>query len=193
MVHDDPIARSEDEVERLRSLRRHNILDTAPEQEFDDLVALASDICHTPIGGITMLDAERQWFKAKIGLDVAETHRSLAFCHHTIQGSDIYEVEDSLKSELFCKNDLVLAGPKLRFYAGVPLRSIEGYKVGSLWVGDRVPRKLKESQRENLKRLAHQAEALLRLKYYLAELHAVIQSRDNMVSRLQALERTMEN
>jgi GAF domain-containing protein len=182
-----------EEAARLRSLRKHNVLDTPPEQAFDDLVALATMICHTPIGGVTMLDAERQWFKAKVGLDVTETHRSLAFCHYTVEGSDIFEVEDSGKDPRFATNALVTGPPHLRFYAGVPVLSIEGYKVASLWVGDRVPRKLTAEQRASLQRLGRQVEALLRLKFYLAELHAAIQARDATAEKVRALEQRMES
>lgn len=187
-----PMNRSE-ETARVRSLRKHNVLDTPAEREFDDLVALATQICEAPIGGITMLDDERQWFKARIGLAVPETHRSLAFCHYTVAGSDAFEVEDALSDPRFSTNALVTGPPHLRFYSGVPIFSIEGYKVASIWVGDRVVRGLTGEQRVALQRLAHQVEALLRLKFYLAELHAAIQSRDATLEKVRALERMMEN
>ena len=150
-----------DEVGRLEALRGYEILDTAPEPEFDDLTHLAAHICGTPISAITLVDEERQWFKARVGLPLSQTSRDVSFCAHAILERDILLVPDTSVDERFADNPLVTAEPHLRFYAGVPLVTPEGQAVGTLCVVDVVPRQLDATQLEALRRLGRQAVALL--------------------------------
>jgi diguanylate cyclase (GGDEF)-like protein len=157
------------EEQRLRSLQGLQILDTLPEEDFDDLTTLASQIVGTPIATITLIDRDRQWFKSKVGLDGDQTSRSVAFCAHAILGDTIFEVEDATKDARFSENPLVTGHPGIRFYAGMPLRSLEGENVGTVCVIDRVPRKLDEGQRRSLKIIARQVMALMELRRVLRE------------------------
>jgi PAS domain S-box-containing protein len=152
------------ELERLAALRIHEVLDTAPEEEFDDLTRLASYICKTPIALVSLIDASRQWFKSRFGIDVAETPREVAFCSHTILGGDVLEVPNALADERFADNPLVTGSPGIRFYAGAPLTTAEGLNLGSICVIDRVPRKLDEGQLDALRTISRQVVHLLELR-----------------------------
>ena len=153
------------ETERLAELRRYNILDTAPEDEFDHLTALASYICDTPIALISLVDESRQWFKSKVGLEVSETPRDMAFCAHAILEDQIIVVEDAREDSRCADNELVTADPSIRFYAGAPISTPDGHKLGTLCVIDRQPRKLKPAQLQALSQLRAQADALFTLRY----------------------------
>lgn len=140
-----------DEPERLRALERLGVLDSAPEREFDVLVAIAALVCGVPISLVSLIDHDRQWFKANVGLPgVAETPRDVAFCAHAILEDGIFEVPDTLADPRFADNPLVAIAPDIRFYAGATLRLSDGAHVGTLCVIDRVPRRLSEKQREAL-------------------------------------------
>jgi diguanylate cyclase (GGDEF)-like protein/PAS domain S-box-containing protein len=153
-----------DEGKRQDALLSYDILDTAAEEAFDDLVKLASQICGTPISTVTLIDQQRQWFKAKIGIEATETARDVSFCGHAITHPGIFVVPDATKDERFAGNPLVLGDPHIRFYAGMPLESESGENIGTLCVIDRVPKHLTVSQEEALRILAKQAMAQIELR-----------------------------
>lgn len=152
------------EQERLLELMRYEVLHTQYEEDFDQIVKLASSICQTPISTITLLDIHKQWFKAKIGIDNTDGARDTSFCGHAILQSDIMEVSDALTDERFHDNPLVLDDPKIRFYAGYPLVSPAGYTLGTLCVIDNVPRSLTDEQKFTLRTLGNQVMKLFELR-----------------------------
>lgn len=155
--NDDP-----DEAARLASLRDLLILDSPPESEFDNLVQAAALVCETPISLVSLVDSDRQWFKARFGLEgVQETARDLAFCAHTIQQPTTLEIADATQDARFRDNALVTQAPGIRFYAGVPLELSSGFRVGTLCVIDRQPRELTPKQRQILEHLAKAAAQAL--------------------------------
>jgi PAS domain S-box-containing protein len=165
------------EEERLMTLRAYQVLDTEPESDFDGLVELASQLCEVPIALITLIDEHRQWFKSKIGLDVDETSRDLAFCAHTIHENDLMVVNDTLEDERFFDNPFVIGEPTIRFYAGMPLITKNGYKLGSLCVIDKKPRQLNERQMADLRILGKQVINLLDLRLMNLELRNKVQQK----------------
>lgn len=148
------------ESDRIENLMEFSILDTLPEEEYDNITYLASYICKTPISLVTLVDDKRQWFKSKIGVEVNETSRDISFCGHAIENEDIFIVPDSRKDAKFSENPLVTQEPNVVFYAGVPLVSNEGFPLGTLCVIDSKPRSLDESQIKALRSLASQVTAL---------------------------------
>jgi GAF domain-containing protein len=146
--------RPKNEAERLAALHQTKILDTPPEQIYDEAVQMAASICETPISAVSLVDGQRQWFKAKVGLGVSETPREHAFCAHTILNEEITVVQNALVDERFAQNPLVTGDPHIRFYAGVPLVTGEGHALGSLCVIYQKPRELKPGQIAALKWLA---------------------------------------
>ena len=176
-----------DEPRRLAALRRYRILDTEPEQSFDDLTLLASHICGTPIALISLIDRDRQWFKSRVGVDLTETSRGVAICAHAIQQHDIFIVPDTLESETFKNNPYVSGEPHIRFYAGAPLITPEGHALGTLCVMDQVPRTLTAEQLEALEALRRQAQAQLQLRLNLKELEGALAARDRSEGEQQRL------
>lgn len=153
----------ENEWKRLEELYQYAILDTPSEADFDELVQLASMICQTTLSDLTLIDAERQWFKARNIPGASQTSREVSFCAYTILQDDVFEVRDATQDERFSANPLVLADPHIRFYAGVPLVSRNGYNLGALCVVDRIPKFLTSSQRQALRFLGGQAMKLIEL------------------------------
>jgi GAF domain-containing protein len=153
-----------DEPARLAKLKSYDLLDTEREPGFNDIALLASQICETPIAAITLIDRERQWFKASVGLPIPETARDLAFCAHTILQSELLQVPDATVDPRFADNEMVLGEPKIRFYAGAPLVTPDGYRLGSVCVVDRVPKKLRDEQRRALETLARLTMMLFELR-----------------------------
>lgn len=158
------------EAARLEALNQYEIIDTAAETAFDDLVCLASYICGTPIALINFIDANRQWFKAKVGLDVNQLGLDVGFCPRVIQQSDIVIIPDTLADQESPENLAVSQYPYVRFYAGVPLITAEGYAIGTLCVVDHVPRQLNEKQIEAFIALSRQVVSQLELRRNLAKL-----------------------
>src|ERR1700675_1463108 len=134
------IAKPANEDGRIAALEKYAILDTDPEQPFDDLTLLASFVCKTPIALISLVDEDRQWFKSHVGMGALETSRDIAFCSPAIMQSDGLVVPDALLDERFRDNPLVASDPHIRFYAGAPLINEDGYDLGAICVVVRRPR-----------------------------------------------------
>ncbi|MEN9388697.1 MAG: hypothetical protein RLZZ255_1673, partial [Cyanobacteriota bacterium] len=149
---------------RLQELRSYGVLDSPDEPAFDDIGALVRDIAGTPIGIISLVDENRQWFKSCIGLDAKETPRNISFCGHTILQRTPLIINDALDDPRFCDNPLVIQEPHIRFYAGFPLISSNGLALGSLCAVDQQPRQLHDAQIEALERLARLAVRQMELK-----------------------------
>ncbi|CAH0996499.1 Sensor histidine kinase RcsC [Emticicia aquatica] len=164
------------EKERLNALLNYNVLDTFSEDEFDDITKLASYICQVPIALISLIDEKRQWFKSRIGLDITETPRNISFCQHAIMDNGIFEVVDALENETFQNTPLVTEKPNVRFYAGVPLTTPEGYNIGTLCVMDNVPKGLNDEQKQALSTLAKHVIMQLELRKKNFELKNEVES-----------------
>jgi GAF domain-containing protein len=154
----------DDEAQRLGALREYHILDTASEQAYDDITALAAYLCRVPITMISLVDESRQWFKSKLGLNQKETPRDVAFCAHAILQTEPLIVRDASKDARFADSALVTRTPHIRFYAGFPLSSPEGFALGTLCAIDRKPRQLSVEQKKAMQTLARQVMALLELR-----------------------------
>ena len=185
------------ELERLEALRSYQILDTASEQVFNDLTQLSAFICGTPISLISLIDDERQWFKAQTGLDIRETPREHSFCQYAMRANDVYEVPDATADARFAANPLVTGDPHIRFYAGAPLLTPEGQPLGTLCAIDTVPRALSTDQREALSVLARQVMAHLELRrvrvqleYERQKLEGVLRMANSTGDTLYASSRT---
>ncbi|MGL5063055.1 MAG: CHASE3 domain-containing protein, partial [Microcoleus sp.] len=159
-----PAPLPENEASRLEALAGYEILDTPAEEEFDDLTRIVASICGTPIALISLVDADRQWFKSKVGLAVSQTPREQAFCAHTILQSEPLIVPDALADNRFATNPLVTTDPNIRFYAGTPLITSDGCALGSLCAIDRIPRNLNSQQIEALQAIGRQVVRLIEMR-----------------------------
>ena len=165
------------EAARVASLNRYAILDSEPEQSFDDLVILAAHICQTPIATLSLVDDHRQWFKSKFGVEVKETPREVSICSHAIQQGDLFIVPDTLQDPRFRENPLVTGEPHVRFYSGTPLINEDGYALGTLCVLDREPRQLNTEQKEAINALGRLALRQMELRMNLQLLKEALNDR----------------
>ncbi len=177
----------ENEAERLNTLRGYGILDTHPEDRFDDLTRLATLICGTPISLISLVDEDRQWFKSKTGLEVCQTPREEAFCAHAIMSPELLLVPDASQDPRFATNPLVLGELHVRFYAGAPLTAPNGHHLGALCVIDRVPRQLSREQLESLRILSRQVMAQVILGKNLYDLTTALKAKEDLEQDIQKL------
>jgi PAS domain S-box-containing protein len=159
-----------DELRRIDVLWDYAVLDTPPELALDDLTTLAAQICGAPIAAVSFVDQHRQWFKAIVGWEIAETPRDISFCGHAVHQRDLFIVPDASQDERFRDNPLVTGHPRIRFYAGAPLLSPEGVPLGALCVMDHVPRTLTQGQQQALRVLARQVMTHLELRRHMLEL-----------------------
>ena len=160
-----------DEAARMQSLQEHQLLDTLPEEVYDDITRLASEICGTPISLLTLVDEKRQWFKSKQGLGVDETPREYSFCAHAIiDPNEVFVVPDARYDERFHDNPLTTGEPHVIFYAGVPVRDADGRPLGTLCVIDNRPRDMSDQKLESLKALAKLVNAHFKLRKTKMEL-----------------------
>lgn len=175
------------ESKRIESLKSYLVLDTESEEEIDNLTQLASEICETPISLVSLIDENRQWFKSKIGLEVNETSRDVAFCAHAInETDDLFIIEDARKDKRFFDNPLVTSHPYVIFYAGVVLKSDEDLPLGTLCVIDNSPRKLSDKQIRSLKTISKQ---IMNLLNYKKSMHKQEELRIQLVQKNRELER----
>jgi two-component system NtrC family sensor kinase len=158
------------EAKRLKVLWQYDVLDTVPEEVFDDLTDLAAHICEAPIALISLVDENRQWFKSRVGLTTKETTRDVSFCAHAILQSGLFLIPDATKDPRFKDNPIVTGPPRIRFYAGVPLKSPDGFALGTLCVLDKQPKRLRAEQKRALLVLARHVETQLELRRHAKEL-----------------------
>ena len=177
----------ENERERLEALQSCEILDTLPEQSYDDITFLASQILDVPMALISLVDSDRQWFKSRVGLEATETDRAIAFCSHAIlEPEKLFVVENALEDDRFWDNPLVTSDPSIRFYAGAPLVANDEFALGTLCVLDRVPRELSETQAEMLRALSRQVVMQF-------ELRRAVQKLQTTTTRLNDNQKQLED
>ena len=174
------------ERERQIALDRYEIIGSGRERAYDDLVSVARTACSTSCASLTLVDGSLQWFKSHIGCKRPETPLAIAFCDYTLRRpGTITEIRDAASDPRFAGDSLVIGAPGVRFYAGTPIRSVEGYAFGTLFVYDTVPRILTEPQRESLAALARQVEHLLELRRYINAQRLQLEHRDRDQAELQ--------
>jgi PAS domain S-box-containing protein len=165
------------EEDRLAALSAFAVLDTPPEQAFDDLTSLAAQLCEKPMALVSLVDADRQWFKSRRGLDLESTPREQSFCAHALRSPEVLEIPDALLDPRFAGNPLVTGHSYLRFYAGAPLVTSDGYVLGTLCVLDTVPGRLNDVQRDQLRILANQVVSQLKVRRQAGELASEVRAR----------------
>lgn len=181
------------EPQRLEALRQFQVLDTLPEREYDDIALVAAQICGTPIALVSLVDADRQWFKARVGLAATETPRDVAFCAHAIlEPARLFVVPDAAADPRFADNPLVVEEPRIRFYAGAPLVTDGGQALGTLCVVDRVARSLSPEQEQALAALARQVMSQLALRRAVIDLTEAAEERRRHADRLHDYQRRLE-
>ena len=178
----NPIPKNE--TRRLKVLWQYEVLDTVPEEVFDDLTNLAAYICEAPIALISLVDEDRQWFKARTGVTLKETAREISFCAHAIVKEGVFVVPDATKDARFKNNPLVTGPQKIRFYAGAPLITPDGHALGTLCVLDKNPRTLRPQQQQALSVLARHVVSQLELRRHARELQQVSVNRREQASAL---------
>jgi signal transduction histidine kinase len=179
------------EEERLQEVLRYHLLDTPPEQEYNDIAKLASQICQTPMSTVSLIDHYRQWHKAEVGLGASEAERASSFCGHTIAQNGVLEVQDATLDERFHDNPFVTDDPNVRFYAGIPLVSPRGYNIGSLCVIDTKPRQLNAEQKFALEVLANQVIKMFELRVKNKETenkNAIIENQNQHLEEMNAIQ-----
>lgn len=177
----------QNEKKRLKVLWQYEVLDTVPEELFDDLTELAARICEAPIALISLVDEKRQWFKSKVGTDVKETSRDVSFCAHAIKQSELFIVRDAAQDPRFANNPLVTSDPKIRFYAGAPLITPDGYALGTLCIIDKVPRDLRPDQKQALRILARHVVSQLELRRRSRELAREREQKEKANTQIEQL------
>jgi GAF domain-containing protein len=173
------------EARRLKVLWQYDVLDTVPEEVFDDLTELAARICEAPIALISLVDEDRQWFKSKVGVTINETSRDISFCAHAVKQQELFIIPDATKDLRFANNPLVTSDPKIRFYAGAPLITPDGHALGTLCVIDKVPRQLRPDQQQALRVLARHVMTQLELRRHAKELAAAHEAREDTNEELE--------
>lgn len=173
------------ERKRLSVLWQYEVLDTVPEEIFDDLTELAARICEAPIALISLTDEKRQWFKSRVGLSAPEVSRDQSFCTHAISQPDLFIVPDASRDARFAQNPFVVGEPKIRFYAGAPLVTPDGCALGTLCVIDQVPRQLRPDQQRSLTILARHVVSQLELRRRSRELAQARQTEQQLRQELE--------
>lgn len=165
------------EAARVAALNRYAILDSEPEEAFDDLVLLTAYVCKTPMALLSLVDDHRQWFKSAVGVQIKETPREISVCAHAIQQRELFIVPDMREDARFRDNPLVTSEPRIRFYAGTPLVNEDGFALGTLCVLDREPRELDDDQKDALKALGRLALRQMELRKNLQMLKEALTDR----------------
>jgi GAF domain-containing protein len=176
------------EARRLKVLWQYEILDTVPEEVFDDLTELAARICEAPIALISLVDEDRQWFKSKVGVTLNETSRDISLCAHAIKQTELFIIPDATKDLRFANNPLVISDPKIRFYAGAPLITPDGQALGTLCVLDKVPRELRVEQQQALRVLARHVMTQLELRRHSKDLNEAHKAREATSEELEKVQ-----
>ena len=187
-----PAAYPANEEARIKKLLSYRVLDTKAESAYDDLTAIAAQICGTPASIVSLVDVGRQWFKSTVGLDATETPRDLAFCAHAILKPEVLVVPDARTDERFANNPLVTGPPNIRFYAGAPLITPDGYALGTLCIIDSEPRDLSPAQIQTLEALARQVVNQLEIRLTLERIQQEVAEKEKAQAALRQVNASLE-
>ena len=187
-----PATNPDNEEQRIQKLLSYRVLDTARESAYDDIATIAAQICGTSSAVVSLVDSSRQWFKSTVGFDISETPRDVAFCAHAILQSEVMVVPDAQADCRFANNPLVTGSPFIRFYAGAPLITPDGYSLGTLCVIDQQPRELTEVQVKALESLARQVVNQLETRLALQKVEAEARARKAAEAELKQLNIVLE-